>query len=217
MIDNDARNNLSQRLQRLIAEACSHPAKSSKRRQKLNEIVRVVMQSGRLWKENTAYYHDALQLTWMYCCQNLERYDPSRASLITWLNNYLKWRLEDFRQQQAESEARTVPAHRSGTEATTDSIANLPAPPDLPPMLEETRHWAETDSDEVLRNTLFRERPEINAQVLILQRLPPDTPWETIATEFQLTSAEAKDLPKFYSRRCLPLLRKFGSSQGYLE
>ncbi len=84
-------------------------------------------------------------------------------------------------------------------------------------MLEEVRHWAQTDEDGELRTTIFRGRPEINAQVLILQRLPPDTPWDTIAAEFQLTPAEAEDLRMFYSSKCLPLLRKFGLQQRYLE
>ena len=195
-------SNSSEYLQQLVAEACSHPAKSLKRRQKLNEIVRVVTRSGKLWQENTPYYHDALQVTWMNFCRNPEKYRPNSCSVITWINNSLKWRLKDFRVE---------------TTHPIDLIDKLPAPPDIPPMLEETRDWAQTDSDGELRNTIFRKRPQINAQVLILRRLPPETPWETIATDFQLTPAEAKDLPKFYSRKCLPLLRKFGSDQGYLE
>ena len=175
----------------------------------------MVTSSGKLWQENTPYYHDAVQVTWIYFCQNLEKYDSSRASLITWINNYLRWRLQDFRQEEAASNARTVSG--SGAGELTDPIAALPAPPDITPMLEETRDWVETDKDGELRHTIFRGRPEINAQALILQRLPPDTPWDTIVAEFQLTPVEAKDLPKFYSRKCLPLLRKFGSKQGYLE
>ncbi|MHC5721984.1 MAG: sigma-70 family RNA polymerase sigma factor, partial [Nostoc sp.] len=89
-------------------------------------------------------------------------------------------------------------------------IDEQPAPPDIPLLLEEIRDWAQTDADGELRNTIFRRRPEINAQALILQRLPPETPWRTLAENFQLNPAEAKDLPKFYSRRCLPLLRIFG-------
>jgi hypothetical protein len=41
-------SNLNQQLQHLVADACSHPAKSLMRRQKLSEIVRVVMKSGKL-------------------------------------------------------------------------------------------------------------------------------------------------------------------------
>ena len=72
------------------------------------------------------------------------------------------------------------------------------------------------DPDQVLRNTYFQERPEINAQVVILKRLPPDVSWKEIAKEFNLNDAESKNLPKWYHRSCLPLLRRFGTNQGYL-
>lgn len=95
-------NNLNQQLQQLVAEACSYPARSLMRRQKLNEVVRVVMKSGKLWQENTPYYKDALQQTWLCFCRNPEQYNPERCSVITWLDNCLKWRLQDLRQAQAK-------------------------------------------------------------------------------------------------------------------
>lgn len=109
-------NNLNQQLQQLITEACSYPAKSSQRRQKLNEIVRVVMKSDKLWKENTPYYNDALQQTWLYFCRNLEQYNPQSCSVITWLDNCLKWRLQDLRSSQAKEQARTVSAPKLAIE-----------------------------------------------------------------------------------------------------
>ncbi len=59
------RDNLHQRLQQLVAEARSYPPKSWQRRQKLTEIVRTIVKSGKLWQENTPYYNDALQQTWL--------------------------------------------------------------------------------------------------------------------------------------------------------
>ncbi len=56
-------DNLSEYLQQLVAEACSYPVRSRQRQRKLNEIVRVVTNSGRLWRDNKPYYHDALQQT----------------------------------------------------------------------------------------------------------------------------------------------------------
>jgi hypothetical protein len=75
----------------------------------------------------------------------------------------------------------------------------------------------QADPDGELQKTCFRNRPEINCQILFLKRFPAETPWSEIAAEFSLTPAEAKDLPKFYNRRCLPLVRKFGIAQGYIE
>ncbi|MCC5656585.1 sigma-70 family RNA polymerase sigma factor [Nostoc sp. XA010] len=207
-------SNLNQQLQHLVAEACSHPAKSLMRRQKLSEIVRVVMKSGKLWKENTAYYNDALQQTWLYFCRNPEQYNPQSCSVITWLDNCLKWRLQDFRSREAQIQAKTIPLSSLETENTTGAIENLPAAADIPPILEETYQWASTDPDNDLARTHVKGRPEITCQILILRRLPPETPWKNIAKEFNLPPSTA---PNFYKRECLPRLRNFALRQGYHE
>ena len=67
---------LNQQLLQLVALACLYPAYSLQRRQKLTELVRVVIKSGKVWKENTPYYNDALQQTWLYFCRNPEQYNP---------------------------------------------------------------------------------------------------------------------------------------------
>jgi hypothetical protein len=207
-------SNLNQQLQHLVAEACCHPAKSLMRRQKLSEIVRVVMKSGKLWKENTPYYNDALQQTWLYFCRNLEQYNPESCTVITWLDNCLKWRLQDFRSREAEIQAKTVPLSSLEIENTTNTVESLPAAADIPPILEETYQWAFTDPDNDLASTHVKGRPDVTCQILILRRLPPETPWKNIAKEFDLPPSTA---PNFYKRECLPRLRNFAIRQGYHE
>lgn len=206
--------NLNQQLQHLVAEACSHPAKSLMRRQKLSEIVRVVIKSGKLWKENTAYYNDALQQTWLYFCRNPEQYNPNSCSVITWLDNCLKWRLQDFRSQEAEIQAKTVSLSSLSIENISNTIESLPAAADIPPILSETYQWVMTDPDNDLTSTHVKGRPDVTCQVLILRRLPPETPWKNIAKEFNLPPSTA---PNFYKRECLPRLRNFALRQGYHE
>ncbi|WP_375500565.1 sigma-70 family RNA polymerase sigma factor [uncultured Nostoc sp.] len=207
-------SNLNLQLQHLVAQACSHPAKSLMRRQKLSEIVRVVMKSGKLWKENTAYYNDALQQTWLYFCRNPEQYNPQSCSVITWLDNCLKWRLQDFRSREAQIQAKTIPLSSLEIENTTGAIENLPAAADIPPILQETYQWVSTDPDNDLTSTHVKGRPEVTCQILILRRLPPETPWKNIAKEFNLPPSTA---PNFYKRECLPRLRNFALRQGYHE
>lgn len=206
-------SNLNQQLQQLVDLACSHPPRSLMRRQKLNEVVRLVMKSGKLWKENTPYYNDALQQTWLYFCRNPQQYNPERCSVITWLDNSLKWRLQDLRSYEAHDQARIVPVSKLGAEETTDPIHDLPASPDIPPILQETYFWVETDPNGELASTHVKGRPDVTCQILILRRLPPETPWKTIALEFSLPPSTA---PNFYKRECLPRLRNFALLQGYL-
>lgn len=212
-------DNLNQTLQQLIADALANSIESVERQQQIQEIYRLVMKSKKLWKEYSPYYNDALQEMWEYCCQHLEEYDPTVCGVITWLDNCLKKRLRYYRDVRKRENQRQVFAIQQDDGTTFDPSEHLPASADIQPVLEiwqETLNWVQSDPDERLRNTVFRKRQEINAQALFLMRFPDETPWSAIAERFQLTSAEAKDLPKFYNRRCLPLLREFGSLRGYI-
>ena len=213
---------LEEQLRQLVTEACSHRAGSAERQKKLTRIIRLV--SNKLWKENTPYYQDALQQTWVYFCQNIcegntgEPYDPSRSSVITWLNFYLKRRLQDFYIDEQKRQALIVSNQTggqgsSGTNHTIDPIENLVAKPDVAFLLEEVRKWVKTDPDGELSRIHITNHPEVTAKVLILRRLPPEDSWRSIAAEFNVS---IPTLSSFYQRQCLPRLRNFGESEGYL-
>ncbi|NER28848.1 MAG: sigma-70 family RNA polymerase sigma factor [Symploca sp. SIO1C4] len=211
---------LEQKLRQLITEICTHPLKSLERQQKLSQVCILVIKSGKLWRENTTYYNDALQQMWEYCCQHPEEYEPSLKNVTTWLNDNLKKQLRNLRDAQRRNKNRLLTIIQTQEGQIFDPTDNIPARPDIDPVLEvweATLNWVKSDPDRILRKTCFRKRSEVNAQALILRRLPPETPWQTIATEFQLTPSESKDLPKFYSRKCLPHLRRFGTSLGYIN
>ncbi len=65
-----------------------------------------------------------------------------------------------------------------------------------------------------LRRIHIRDRPDINCQVLIADRLPPEIPWSELAQKYGVAIAT---LSNFYQRQCFPLLLNFGKSQGYLH
>ncbi|NER36131.1 MAG: sigma-70 family RNA polymerase sigma factor [Oscillatoria sp. SIO1A7] len=213
-------DNLDKNLRQLIAEACSYPAKSPQRQQRLSEVYRLVTKSRKLWRESVPYYNDALQEMWEFCCQNPELYDPSKCRVTTWLDDELKKRLRRWRDGTRRQQQRQMYARKSEEGQAFDLVGHLPARPDVEPALEimnATLNWIATDPEGTLRKTLFRKRADINCQALIRRRFPSETPWKEIAAEFNLTPSEATDLPKFYNRKCLPLLRSFGVAQGYIE
>lgn len=214
-------NELDLKLRQLIASAQLLPLKSLERQQLLAKVHLLVMKSGKLWKEHTSYYNDALQEMWEYCCEHLEEYNPDIKGPIVWLDDELKKRLRRMRDGKNRQQRRFFTAIQTEQGAINNPIDNIVASPDIQPVMkiwERTIYWVQNDLDGRLRSICFRKRPEINAQALILKRLPPDTlPWQAIAAEFQLNPQEAKDLPKFYNRKCLPLLREFGSTNGYIE
>ncbi|MHC5832250.1 MAG: sigma-70 family RNA polymerase sigma factor, partial [Nostoc sp.] len=99
--------------------------------------------------------------------------------VITWLNAYLKRRLQDFYINQNREQATTVPLRvrqstSGGISETIDPVDNLPAIPQAPPILEDLEIWVKTDSQGELHGTCIKGRPDVNCQVLILKRLPPE-------------------------------------------
>lgn len=210
---------LEDQLRELVLEARQYPAGHLKRRQCLTQMVRLIDKSHKLWHEHTPYYEDALQQTWVYFCQNIcepgtgEQYDPERSSVITWLNRYLKWRLQDCRINQQKHLARYSSVAPGAINKNPDITENLAAPPDTPPILETTRQWVESDPESTLRSVHIQNRPDVNCQTLLMRRLPPEQSWEKISAEFSLPIST---LSSFYQRQCMPRLRNFGETQGYL-
>lgn len=207
-----------EQLKQLVADTCQHAKGSALRQRGLTRLVRTI--TPQLWHSSAAYYPDALQQTWIYFCRNLceattgRAYDPEVASPITWLNAYLKRRLQDF--QIAENRDRHTTISRASLKTTyengpLDPIDRLPAPPDIPPWLAQVTAWAESSPD--LEGLHISKRPEVTARVLILRRLPPETPWKVLSAEYGISVGT---LSSFYQRQCLSKLRDYGKSQGYL-
>lgn len=207
-------------LQALIIKTCRYPKGSLERQRGLNQIVSQIQQSGKLLRgANTAYYEDALQQTWLYFCRNLceattgDCYNPNQASVTTWLNAYLKRRLQDIQQKVVEEKAIVATSVLSNDEECFDPVDNLPAQPTAPPILEEIRDWLEQEKSKLTRIHL-RNRPDINCYMLIQHRLPPETQWEDLSKKLSVPIAT---LSNFYQRECFPRLLNFGKSQGYFE
>jgi DNA-directed RNA polymerase specialized sigma24 family protein len=210
---------LDEQLRQLTAETCKHSPTSVERRQGFTQIIRLIQKSGKLWHESTLDYEDAWQNTMTFLYLNLceattaAQYDPARASIITWLNVYLKGRLKDYYRKQQQRQYRYISIDIPLFE-NINLIDTLEAPADIPPMLEEVRHWAQTDATGELANTHIRGRPDITCQLLILSRLPPETQWQELAREL---GVPLSTLNNFYERKCRKILRNFARSQGYLE
>lgn len=206
----------AQYLSKLVKEACQYPHGSKERQKKLTAIIRLV--HSRLWHENTSYYEDALQETWLYFCRNIcdgkpdKIYDPDKSSVVTWLNNYLKWRLKDGYIKTVKERQRTV-FWQVNNNQIINPVDNLPANDNPPPILEEIEKWAWEDSEKKLRKIHLKNHPQVTAQILILRRLPPETEWSELAEEYGVSVGT---LSSFYQRKCKPLLRKFSKSQGYI-
>ncbi|MGK7926215.1 MAG: sigma-70 family RNA polymerase sigma factor, partial [Spirulina sp.] len=68
---NPPENSKLNQIPRLAAETCQHPRGSLQRNHCLTRLIIEIKRSGKLWRENTPYYEDALQQTWLFLSQNL--------------------------------------------------------------------------------------------------------------------------------------------------
>ncbi|MBC7969864.1 MAG: sigma-70 family RNA polymerase sigma factor [Verrucomicrobia bacterium] len=216
-------NELDQQLSQLICHTCAHAKSSLERRNSLDQLIRQLMASGKLWRRADipeADFQEILQKSWIYLCGNLceattaaTPYDATRSSIFTWINAYIKMRVLDYRLDIERVKQQRATAKTMDDGNVLDPIELMPAPVDPPPMLQEVLAWVERDSS-VLRRIYLRDRPDINGKTLILRRLPPhETSWKQLAQEFGVAETS---LQGFYRQQCLPRLKDAGRELGYL-
>jgi hypothetical protein len=211
-------------LNQLICKACACTARSPERQLYLDQLIRQLTESGKLWQRAAdipeADFQDILQKSWIYLCRNLCEattaavpYDPTRSSVLTWINAYIKMRVLDYRLEQERRRAMYVTEKVMEDGTVIHPIDLLPAPNDAPSILQEILAWVERDSVALCR-VHVRDRPDIHCKTLILRRLPPDeTSWQQLAQEFGLSE---HTLRGFYRQKCLPPLKEAGRQLGYL-
>jgi hypothetical protein len=201
-------------LREWVTEACRHPPGSPARQRHLTKVIRVV--SSKLWRESAAYYQDALQQTWVYFCKNIcNGYDPNLGSVATWLNAYLKRRLQDFYIDLQKRRSSEVSAWQDRDGEAIDVIDGLADQRgDVEPIWEKVKAWAEADTTGELSRLHIEGYPQVTCQVLILRRLLSETSWKALSQEY---GVPIPTLSSFYRRQCMPRLRKFGESEGYVN
>jgi hypothetical protein len=215
-------------LTQLILAACASSPRTLERQQKMNLIVRMMQQSGKIWRGgyrniNFCDYEEALQRTWLYFSRNLceaitaqEAYNPLKGSATNWFNSYLKRRLQDIDRENSRNRAIYLPSYLqfdgNGEIIEIDPIENLPAPAIVPSWLESIVDWLEREKGRLQRIHL-RDRPDINCYAIVPLRLPDrEMEWKVLSERYNVPIST---ICKFYLDRCLPQLRKFFLDEGW--
>ena len=217
---------LCNELNELVRQGCQYPPEHLQRRKIMDQIVRKIEQSGKLYlkrtPENSLDYPDALQQTWLYFSHNLyQTYDPDRpgSCLIPWLWEYLKKRLLDIAIGDCTRTTDPETGQRKRRKIfyappVADSEGNfinpldfIPAPDDPQPLLDRTLDWVNTDPSGILQGVTMRDRQDITAQVVLKLLLPPDCLNQTeIAKHLHLP--QPSSIQTFY-KKCLRLLLEY--------
>jgi hypothetical protein len=209
---------LEAKILQLIQQTCQHPSGSIARQKGLNQIILLIQKTGKLLRgTGIPDAEEALQETWWFFCRNLceatsakEPYNPDKSSVITWINNYFSYRLQDKRISYYEQKSKFDFFLEENEQIDPASL--IPAPTEPRPILNEIQEWLKTNSSE-LKRIHIRNRPDVNSYILITRRLPPEKSWLDLSVEFGIPVAT---LSNFYQRQCFRLLN-FGKSQAYFD
>jgi hypothetical protein len=210
---------LEAKILQLIQETCQHPSGSLARQKGLNQIILLIQKTGKLLRgTGIPDAEEALQETWWFFCRNLceatsakEPYNPDKSSVITWINNYFSYRLQDKRISYYEQKSKFDFFLEENEQIDPANL--IPAPTEPRPILNEIQEWLKTNSPE-LKRIHIRNRPDVNSYILISRRLPPEKSWLDLSVEFGIPVAT---LSNFYQRQCFPRLLNFGKSQAYFD
>jgi DNA-directed RNA polymerase specialized sigma24 family protein len=161
-------------IERLLTEvsACLQPAKQAliKKWSGIIEIESIVA--------------EAVSNTLMEAVKNLDRYDPAKASVMTWINGILNYRFQDaLRKYRSRYDLLSIDNPDEMVEA---EIAKL-SEPEPETMGSKLRRFIETDPDGHLVAAHLRHHPLASLQTILLMRLD-GLKWQEIAERLNISS-----------------------------
>lgn len=206
-------------LKHYAQEAQRHPQGSPARRRALAQLVRIVLTSRRLYRPPVsrlppqcqgAYreiYNDAQQALMLYVCQNIDRYDPTKASVIGWINMLMDRRFITVGIQQFQDGRERRLGKRRRLQDLMRAEEDIPAPEQDNPGHAELRQFILEDPKQLLQAKTLRNRPDITLQMLLLRKLDEQT-WDEMANEFGISLQTLHSFFRRSLKSLSPELRK---------
>ena len=194
----DARNQFDEQLKELALVAQRHPDGTKERRIALTRLVDAIWRSGRLCHPNSCQfqsvyediYDEAVQNLFFYICQNdnIRKYDPERASVMTWVNMLLTRRFFPEAIPKIIGKSNEIHLDNSDLERIESSEAIS--------LFEQVRQCIESDPEGLFRSEHIRGHPQANFQAIATRRYS-GVSWKDISVEWNIG---IKSLNTFYQR-----------------
>jgi DNA-directed RNA polymerase specialized sigma24 family protein len=196
-MDKVQNNELDEQLKLLAISAQQHPPLTQGRQLAVRRLVNGIVQSGRLCRPQRGQfsgsyediYDEAVQELLLYICQNIEKYDPERGSVMAWVNVLLERRFF----KEAIPKILGKPNLQKMTLSDLDNLAPSEETESLTEILKEC---IESDPDNLLKKEYLQNYPTANFQVLLQRRFSGKS-WKEISAEFDIN---IKTLSSFYYR-----------------
>ena len=190
---------LDEQLKQLAKSAQHHPQLTQGRQLALRKLLNGILQSGRLCRPQRGQfsgvyediYDEARQELLLYICQNIDKYDPERGSVMAWVNVLLERRFF----KEAIPKILGSPGIQKMTLADLDNFALPESPPVVKEILTE---YIELDPENLFQKEHIENHPEANFRAIARRRILEDS-WKQISAEFGI---KIPTLSSFYYR-CL--------------
>lgn len=197
-------NGSNEQLSQLAIAAQQCPPCSHGRQVALRQLVNGILRSGKLCHPQRGQFpgryqeiHDeAVQNLLLYLCQNIDKYNSEKASLMGWVNMLLERRF--FREAIPD-----VIGKPTVQRITLEDMAGLASPQESLTVTDMLKECIESDPENLFKNEHLEGCPAAHFQVLALKRLE-GLSWQVIATEY---STKTGTISSFYSR----CLKKFSA------
>jgi hypothetical protein len=195
---------LNQTLQQLALQAQQQTGAARSRT--LMQLWETLYRSGKLYRpprdrlpgNYQDIYDKAVFRLMEYVLRRIDRYDPSRASVLTWVNmkldrSFLRDVIIEWSQEQAHFQVPSL-----ADLDTPDLLENLPTPPDDPFPSELIQQCLETDEGDRFKTACMKKYPWVNFQQIALLYHRDGYSLTAIADQFQIPYTS---LVTFYQRR----------------
>lgn len=186
-------------LRNLAIEAQRYPPHSELRQYALGELVEAIRLSGKLGHPHRTrfshqfydlIYEEAVNKTLTYVCRKIDKYNPERGQLMTWVNFRLDRVVIESCRECSDPNVKELPS-------ITD-LEVIVQPEEPPSLFEKVREDIEEDAKNIFKEAHIRNRPDANFQAIALARFSRKS-WEEISVEFGIP---LQTLSRFFQRCC---------------
>jgi DNA-directed RNA polymerase specialized sigma24 family protein len=201
--DNSQDNSQDIALQKLAIAAQDCSLSSREQGAALSQLIRLITESNRLFPHHRSrftsrydeIFEEACQDLFVYLSKNIQRYDPQKATVITWVNNLMKRRFIWDASRKILGKLTVEPLDWSELDnqasyvSETDSLSSL------------LKECLLNDPDNLFEQECVKNCPEASFKA-IAERYLAGVSWREMSTEFQIP---VPTLSSFFQRN----LKKF--------
>ncbi|MEG4985372.1 hypothetical protein QUB08_06290 [Microcoleus sp. BR0-C5] len=208
-----------ERLCKLIIAICSESRDNPQRRKLVDRLLRQLQLLPKLSKSSHPYYYEAVNKTWEWLEKHLHEFNPRRspiqASLTTWVNTHLRYRIHDLHithnpkvlslDLDALERSRFYNDYLDGLEVEIERIERQ----EKQAVARAIVKYIDRDPEYELRNCYPRNRPDCNCQILVQRLFLQQSP-EKMAVIARQLNIKTQTIYSFWKRTGLSKIQGIG-------